>query len=223
MALARYCAQAITNAATNNGIVATQRGLSFMRVLFLAAIDAAVCTMYDLGVDPVMVHNGCVHVFLFVPACCCRVRCGVVHDSPFCVHHGTWRCRYWTWRGAPETLVFFGVPIQNFVGWFVTGFVISACVRLMLGETLGPANTRVPAGRSRCGSAFFAAVPVLYYFGEALYSAAGAVSPFDKQMPSEQRQSLGLVVAFTAVTWSVFALGQMATAAPDHSRKSHKH
>lgn len=95
----------------------------------------------------------------------------------------------------------------------------------MLAAASGPAAGNSGTTRGQCGSTFFTAIPIMYYFGEALYSAVGAVSPFDKQMPLAQRQSLGLVVTLTAVTWSVFALGQIATApaARTTHRKAHSH
>ena len=50
----------ITNAITNNGYTSFALPRSWARVLFLCLLDAAIVTMYDLGVDPVFVHNGCV-------------------------------------------------------------------------------------------------------------------------------------------------------------------
>ena len=191
--VSRSCALTITNAATNHGdtrVVAS----SALRKLFLSLVDASVCVMYDMGVDPVFVHNGCVALVR---------RC----VSALVVTTGLVCRRYWTWLGKPETLTYFGVPLQNFLGWFVTAVLISLVLRF----TLTPSVTDESDAAPPPATGFFAAIPILYYTFEAVYTAVGAVSPGDEPMPHAQRQALSLIVVFTALHWGVFALGQMAT------------
>lgn len=115
--------------------------------------------------------------------------------------------RYWTWLGPKESLVFFGVPLQNFIGWFLTALVIAGVIRSL--RFVCSSCEAPPASRS---SSWYASIPVLYYLGEAVYTAVGAVTPFDTRLPQPQRQALGLIVMSTSVAWSAFALGQMLTA-----------
>ncbi len=58
---------------------------------------------------------------------------------------------HWVWDGPGRTLVYFGIPIQNFIGWWITGLVVFLVFYFIT------ANYRVGSGKAEVR------LPILMY------------------------------------------------------------
>lgn len=143
--------------------------------MFLAAVDGAVMTMCDVGMDPVFVHNG---YWTWLGPKETLVFFGVPQQVSGPPTH--------TLRACPQsTSQLF--PLQNFVGWFLTATLASLLYRAIASFLLsndapgiihqplvspGPQSQTnmhfhthtTAAGQSR-GSWWFQLVPLLYFAG----------------------------------------------------------
>jgi putative membrane protein len=99
--------------------------------------------------------------------------------------------KFWVWQQSGP---FFGMPLQNFAGWFGTGFVFMAVARWWWGET--------PVSPSRAQLT----VPLIVYGSNIIFSAVMSIGA-GLWIPVV----LGLILGFLPVVW-VWWGGQSAAA-----------